>query len=192
MRQPESWGFAPDGALARAVRDVGAGEHVLVAGAGDEAAALFSAAHGCAVTALIPEPELLDRVFAAADAAGVGSQVRGCVCGLGGWAPDVPLRVVVCSAQAFDGLGDGERADAVDELRRATAVGGVHLLRSTDATRPPVSLDEWRTWYGGWVVTSEGDGACGTTYRAQYVASQQGFAHQASAHEGALQQGVAH
>lgn len=171
MRQPERWGLAPDGALARAVYAAGAGEHVLLAGVREEGTTLFSAAHGCAVTALTAEPDLLDRVFAAADEAGVGSQVRGCVCGLGEWAPDVSLRLVVCAEEVFDGLADAERAGAIDELRRATAEGGVHLLRSTGGAGAAVSLDEWRSWYGGWAVSAEGDGRGGAMYRAQYVAA---------------------
>jgi hypothetical protein len=156
LRRPERWGLAPDGALARTLREA-VGEHVLFAdgGAGVEDATLFSAALGCNVTALTPEPMVLDRMFAAADEAGVGSQVRGCVCPLGGWAPDVPLRAVVCAADAFDGLERDARAHAVLELQRATLVGGVHLLRGRPNAPAAVSFDEWRAWYDGWAVTAE-------------------------------------
>jgi hypothetical protein len=155
LRRPERWGLAPDGALACALR-AAAGEHVLFAGgAGTEDATLFSAALGCNVTALTLEPATLERMFAAADDAGVGSQVRGCVCPLGAWAPDVPLRAVVCGPDAFDALAAEERAFAVDELRRATPVGGVHLLRGRPNAPAAVTFDEWRAWYDGWAVTAE-------------------------------------
>jgi len=170
LRRPEHWGLAPDGPLARTLREA-AGQHVLLAGAGAEEATLFSAALGCSVTALTPEPEALERVFAAADQAGVGSQVRGCVCDLGAWEPDVPLRAVVCAADAFEMLTADARALVVGELRRATSVGGVHLLRGRPHGPATVTLDEWRTWYDGWVVSTEAaDGAVEQeTYMARRV-----------------------
>ncbi len=176
LRRPERWGLAPDSALARALRGA-AGEHVLLAGGAADAAdtTLFSAALGCRVTALTLEPAVLDRMFAAADAVGVGSQVRGCVCPLGGWAPDVPLRAVVCEADAFDPLAADERAAAVRELRQATPVGGVHLLRGGPRAPTVVTLDEWCAWYDdGWAVSTELAAAAssGPTYVAQRVAEQ--------------------
>jgi hypothetical protein len=106
LRRPERWGLAPDGVLACALRDA-AGEHVLFASADADEATLFSAALGCNVTALTLEPSALDRMFAEADEAGIGAQVRGCVCALGGWEPDVPLRAVVCAGDAFDAVAEG-------------------------------------------------------------------------------------
>jgi hypothetical protein len=173
LRRPERWGLAPDGALARALREA-AGEHVLCAGgAGTEDATLFSAALGCSVTTLTLEESVLDRMFAAADEAGVGSQVRGCVCPLGAWSPDVPLRAVVCGPDAFDALAADERALAVDELQRATPVGGIHLLRGRRDAAAAVTFDQWRAWYDGWAVTAEavadGPARC-ATYVARRVA----------------------
>jgi hypothetical protein len=130
-----------------------AGDHVLLAGMPAEDATLFSAAHGCSVTVLAGEPEALDRLFAAADDAGVGTRVRGCVCELGGWEPDVPLRVVVCAPAALGPLSRGERVAAIHGLRRATPVGGVHLLHGRDRAGVEVTLDEWRSWYPGWSVS---------------------------------------
>ena len=170
LRRPERWGLAPDGALTRALRDA-VGEHVLFAdgGTGVDDATLFSAALGCNVTALTLEPTELDRMFAAADEAGVGSQVRGCVCPLGGWAPDVPLRAVVCAADVFDALRDEERAVAVAELQRATPLGGVHLLRGRPDATASVTFDEWRSWYDGWAVSAETAAAPSPTYVARRV-----------------------
>lgn len=175
LRRPERWGLAPDSALTRALRDA-VGEHVLFAdgGAGTSDATVFSAALGCNVTALTLEPTVLDRMFAAADAAGVGSQVRGCVCPLGGWAPDVPLRAVVCAGDAFDALERDARLVAISELQRATPVGGVHLLRGRPEVPVAVTFDEWQTWYDGWSVSAEGAtdaaDAC-ATYVARRIAA---------------------
>lgn len=174
LRRPEHWGLAPDGALARTLREA-AGDHVLLAGTDAEDTTLFSAALGCSVTALTPEPESLERVFAAADQAGVGSQVRGCVCELGAWAPDVPLRAVVCAADAFDALSTDARAAAIEELRRATLVGGIHLLRGRPEGRGAVTLEEWCAWYDGWAVTTEvaAGAAAPTTYVARRVSARE-------------------
>ncbi len=170
FRRPERWGLAPDGVLASALR-AAAGEHVLLAGARTEETTLFSAALGCSVTALTHEPESLERLFAAADAAGVGSQVRGCVCDVGGWDPDVPLRVVVCAPDAFGGLATVERADALGGLQRATPVGGVHLMPHGPATDgAQISLEEWRSWYPGWAVSAESERVGGAGAVPTYVA----------------------
>lgn len=178
FRRPERWGLAPDGALACALREA-AGDHVLLAGARVEDTTLFSAALGCSVTALTPEPESLERVFAVADAAGVGSQVRGCVCDLGGWDPDVPLRVVACDPDALDGLAAPARVEAIGGLQRVTPPGGVHLLLYTPSTgRAHISFDEWRSWYPGWAVSAErarlGVGDVGQTYVARRISAQGG------------------
>ena len=155
LRDAGRCGLAPDGAVASALR-AAAGDHVLLAGGPAEEATLFSAAHGCSVTVLTGAPESLDRLFAAADDAGVGSQVRGCVCELGGWDPDVPLRVVVCAPDAFAPLSAAERTLAIDGLRRATPAGGVHLLHGCGRAAVDISFDEWRSWYPGWSVSTDG------------------------------------
>lgn len=178
FRRPERWGLAPDGALACALREA-AGDHVLLAGARVEDTTLFSAALGCSVTALTPEPESLERVFAAADAAGVGSQVRGCVCDLGGWDPDVPLRVVACDPDVLDGLATPARLEAIGGLQRATPLGGVHLmLHAPSDEGGHVSFDEWCSWYPDWAVSAEGaqiDGRGeGRTYVARRISDRGG------------------
>lgn len=147
-------GLAPEGVVARTLR-AAAGDHVLLAGVPAEDATLFSAAHGCSVTVLTDGPDALDRLFAAADDAGVGTRVRGCVCPLGGWEPDVPLRVVVCAPAALGGLSPQERVAAIDGLRRATPVGGVHLLHGGARPSAEVTFDEWRSWYPGWSVSRD-------------------------------------
>lgn len=168
LRDAGRCGLAPDGAVASALR-AATGDHVLLAGGSAEQATLFSAAHGCSVTVLTDEPESLDRLFAAADDAGVGSQVRGCVCELGGWDPDVALRVVVCAPDALAPLSSTERTLAIDGLRRATAAGGVHLLHGCGRASVEISLDEWRSWYPGWSVSTDGT-APGTAVATTLIA----------------------
>jgi hypothetical protein len=61
----------------------------------------------------------------------------------------------------------------VDELQRATPVGGVHLLRGRPNRPATVTFDEWRAWYSGWAVTTESTSdplAPCTTYVARRVA----------------------
>lgn len=154
LRDAGRCGLTPDGVVASTLR-AAAGGHVLLAGTPADEATLFSAAHGCRVTVLTTAPKTLDRLFAAADDAGVGSQVRGCVCELGGWEPDVSLRVVVCTPDALGVLSTAERAAAIDGLRRATPVGGVHLLHGGPRAPVLVSLDEWQSWYPGWAVSAD-------------------------------------
>src|SRR5919206_503591 len=47
-------------------------------------------------------------------------RVRGCVCDLGQWSPDVALRAVVCTPAAFTGLTPSERGEAIAVLQSAT------------------------------------------------------------------------
>src|SRR5687768_1404439 len=82
-RRPEHWGISPSSALARELSASAPGAHVLLAGLDDERAAIYSAAHGCAVTALGQVEETLERVMHAAEVAGLTRLVRGCVTDLG-------------------------------------------------------------------------------------------------------------
>jgi hypothetical protein len=151
LRRPERWGLLPNGPLARELR-ASEGEHVLVAGVGDEAAAIFSAAMGCSVTALDHAPDAVERVIVAAEQAGLGFRVRGCVGDLSAWVPDMALKVVVCSPAAFAGL----------HLMQAI-VAGQAAERAPDSP----SLDELRSRYAGWAVSVESEASAGSTFLAR-------------------------
>jgi hypothetical protein len=166
-RRPEHWGFSPTCALARELGARADRGHVLVAGIESESPAIYSAAHGCAVTALGCEPDAVERVMSAAEAAGLAERVRGCVSDLGQWSPDVALRVVVCAPAAFIGLTPTERADAITLLQGATLDGGVHLVQALVAGRAAPSVDELRYRYDGWAISLEGDAANPTTFLAR-------------------------
>jgi hypothetical protein len=172
LRRPERWGLLPNGPLARELR-ASEGEHVLVAGVGDEAAAIFSAAMGCSVTALDHAPDAVERVIVAAEQAGLGFRVRGCVGDLSAWVPDMALKVVVCSPAAFAGLAPEERERAILALQGATLDGGVHLMQAIvagqAAERAPdsPSLDELRSRYAGWAVSVESEASAGSTFLAR-------------------------
>ena len=155
MRRPEHWGLSPSSPLAREVTASGPGGHVLLAGVDDERAAIYSAAHGCTVTAIGDDLDAIERVMHAAECAGLTELVRGCVGDLGRWAPDVALRMVVCSPAAFEGLSPAERAEAIATLQTATLDGGVHLVQTLVAGRTAPSLDELRRRYDGWTVSVE-------------------------------------
>jgi hypothetical protein len=165
-RKPEHWGLAPNGALARELGARADGGHVLVAGVEGEGAAIYSAAHGCAVTALDCEPDAVERVMLAAEQAGLAERVRGCVSDLGQWSPDVALRVVVCTPAAFAGLTPAERAEAIALLQSATLDGGVHLVERL-VTGAPVSVDELCRRYVGWSISVEEDGTSTPTFLAR-------------------------
>lgn len=167
-RRPEHWGLQPNAPLVRAadrVADRGAEARVLVAGAPAVDTALFLAAKGCDVTALDREPDLVERVLDAATRAGLSSRIHGLVTDLGRWAPPSPLDAVVCGSYAFAGYSPGERARVIDVLQGATAFGGVHVLETTAAPDPAISVDELASRYSGWDISIEQNrGSAGTFY----------------------------
>jgi hypothetical protein len=148
-RRPEHWGLPPDGPLVRDVRPAAEG-HVLIAGGASEGPALYLAAHGSEVTALDAEPDAVQRVVAAAEAAGLTQRVRGYIAELGDWAPDVPLSAFVCSSSALARVAVGDRSRIIDTLQGATRTGGVHVLEVASAGEVP--LDELRAHYHGWEI----------------------------------------
>jgi hypothetical protein len=168
-RRPERLGVLPGGVLARELANAPEG-HVLVAGV-DEGATMFLAAHGCDVTALGPELDAVERVMHAAEVAGLGERVRGCVSDLSHWAPDVQLRAVVCTPSAFSGLSPVERAQAITVLQSATADGGVHLVQTIVAAHAALTLEELRNRYMGWSISVEGNGLSAQSFLARKTAT---------------------
>lgn len=152
--RPERWGILPGGAVARAAA-AGVDGHVLVAGAEVEGPALYLAAHGCAVTALDPAADVLERVIDAATAVGLTGRLRGFVADLATWAPDTPLDVVICAANALATLSPAERIHAIALLQEATTAGGVHLVELHGDARGCVPFDELAASYGGWQISVE-------------------------------------
>ncbi len=168
FKRPEHWGLDPNAALVRELRH-SPDRHVLVAGATVEGQAMFLAANGCAVTALDPGADAMQRILAAAQQAGLLDRVRGYCADLAEWAPDVELHAVVCSAAALAGLSSLERERVISVLQSATADGGVHLVETiasgvdsetgrtedgvTGAT--VIAIEELETRYRGWQVSLE-------------------------------------
>jgi len=165
-RRPEHWGLKPESALVRAIPPESDG-HVLVAGETAARAALYLAANGCAVTAVELSDDVLERVLAAAGAAGLTQRVRGCATDIGHWTPDVPLNAVVCTPAAFAGLTPSERAKVIALLQQATTDGGVHLVETIVAGQEAVSLAELRTRYAGWTISVERDGTTSKSFVAR-------------------------
>ena len=160
-RTPEHWGIAPDAALVRMLAD-SADRHVLVAGAAQEGPALFLAARGCAVTALEPAAEAVERMTRAAEAAGLAERMRTHCLPLDGWAPDVALHAVVCTPAALTGLSPSGRARVIALLQQATVDGGVHLVETLaagvearDGEGGVLPLEELAARYRGWTVSIE-------------------------------------
>jgi hypothetical protein len=150
--KPEHWGIDPDAALVRAFQD-SSERNVLVAGALREGPALFLAARGCAVTAVEPEADAVERVVRAAEAAGLGQRVRSYCADLGAWAPDVELHAVVCSPAALAGLSVQDRARVIEVLQSATVDGGVHLVETIAAGTDGLVLEELTSSYRGWSIS---------------------------------------
>jgi hypothetical protein len=156
-RRPEHWGIDPDAVLVRALKD-SSDRHVLVAGAEREGPTLFLAARGCAVTAVEPAHDAMERVVKAAEAAGLTQRVRGYCADLGAWAPDVELHAVVCSPSAFDGLDAKNRARVIEVLQGATVDGGVHLVETIAAGAAGAGgmpMEELESRYRGWTISIE-------------------------------------
>src|SRR5689334_4670995 len=70
IKRPEHWGVEADDVVVRSVGPSG-DARVLVAAAAAEAPALYLAANGCDVTAVAAEDDVIERVLAAAAAAGL-------------------------------------------------------------------------------------------------------------------------
>jgi len=167
-RRPEHWGIDPRAALVRELQD-SSDRHVLVAGADREGPALYLAARGCAVTAVEPTPDAVERVLHGAEAAGLTERVRGYCTDLGTWAPDVQLHAVVCSPMAFAGLSLQERARVIEVLQSATADGGVHLVETLAAATgaEEMPLEELESRYSGWKISIERNVGDGRTFMAR-------------------------
>ncbi len=157
-RRPEHWGIDPNAVFFRALADSG-DRHVLVAGAEREGPALLLAARGCAVTAIEPAHDAVERVVRAAEAAGLTQRIRGYCADLGAWSPDVELHAVVCSPSAFAGLDAQDRARVIQVLQSATADGGVHLVETiaagTDSLAQGMPFEELASRYRGWTISVE-------------------------------------
>lgn len=163
FRRPERWGLHPNGGVARALPIAAqGGGHVLVAGTSSEGTAMFLAANGCTVTALDPAEEIVERVIASAVEVGLARQVRGLVGDLGSWAPDEPLRAVICAAAALAELSPVDRRRAIAALQQATSDGGIHVLDTDADSDTHIPVDELLAIYEGWEVSVEQQGRAET------------------------------
>ena len=154
MRRPEHWGLQADDVLVRAVRATGE-VRVLVAGSPAEGPALYLAANGCDVTALADEEDVLERVLAAAAAAGLGEKIHALRADWSDWAPDAELDAVIVMSTALRGLSASQRARVIKLLQKATADGGIHIVEAADTSRTVPTLRELESRYEGWSVTLE-------------------------------------
>lgn len=165
-RRPERWGLSADAPLVREIpADTQA--RVLVVGAQQEGTALYLAANGCQVTAIEEDPDVVEKVIAAAGEVGLTSRVNGCARGLDEWYPDAPLHAVVCSPAAFDRLAPLERERVIEILKSATLDGGVHLVQTLVAGQSMVEVDELRARYRGWDVSIVRDESASRTFMAR-------------------------
>lgn len=155
-RNPEHWGFTLATPIVRAIPS-DSDARVLLLGSSAPGEALFLAAHGCNVTAVDEDQDMVDRVMSAASHAGLTSRVSGLVSPLYSWFPEEPLNAVVSSGLAFQHLTAAERDRVIDILKSATLDGGVHLVQTIVAGANALSLDELRAHYEGWDISMGDD-----------------------------------
>lgn len=156
IRRPEHWGLQADDVVVRSVRPVGEAR-VLVAGSAAEAPALYFAAIGCEVTAVAAEEDVIERVLAAAAAAGLGERIHAQRADWSAWSPDAELDAVIMMSTALRGLTNPQRARVIELLQGATADGGIHLVQAPDSHHTP-TLQELEKRYRGWSVSLEREG----------------------------------
>lgn len=166
--RPEHWGLSPDSAVAREIHPP-ADSRVLVAGAEVASAALYLAAHGCAVTAINGRSDMKASLLENADLGNLPGHIDHRAEGLQEWAPapDRSLSAVVCAPAAFAGLSARQRAQVIAVLQSATEDGGVHLVATLVAGQSGVSLSELKKSYKGWDVSVLEDGASGKSFVAR-------------------------
>jgi hypothetical protein len=150
-RRPEHWGMTRDAPLVRAIPS-DAEAHVLLLGTQEEGTTLYLAAHGCQVTTVEEDPDIVERLIVAAGQVGLSSRVNGRVTRLDAWFPDAPLHAVVSSPAAFERLTLEERTRVIEILKSATLDGGVHLVRTLVAGGAALDVEELRERYLGWDV----------------------------------------
>ena len=165
-RTPEHWGLPADSPFVRDIQPNAEG-HVLIAGESSEGMALYLAAHGSDVTALDREPAAVERVIAAAQAAGLMGRVRGYTADLNHWAPDVPLSAVICSSSALTHLSAPDRWRVIDTLQGATRRGGVHLVDAIRGSDAELTVEDLRSQYGGWEISVRQEAAASETFVAR-------------------------
>ena len=169
LRRPEHWGLRADDVLVRALPPSSEGR-VLVAGALDEASALYLAANGCDVTTLTPEVDALERVMHAAIGAGLAARVHAHCGDLSSWTPQTPLDAVIVNPAALEGLSAAERERVIEVLQTATMDGGVHVVQTvalTGKASSSISVEELRTQYRGWTVSIERSDGRSKTFLAR-------------------------
>jgi hypothetical protein len=170
-RRPEHWGLRPESAFVRSLPSPAGDSRVLVTGDTAERVAVYLAANGCEVTAVDVPRDVLERVLAAAGAAGLAERVRPVEMDIEHWTPDAPLHAVVCTPGALARLSSAERRHVIELLQSATADGGVHLVETIVAGHEALSVTELRARYAGWEITVERDqGADGAHPARSFVA----------------------
>ena len=165
FRRPEHWGVAADSPLAREFH-LPSQSRVLVAGAEGASAARYLAAQGFSVTAIDSEIEHAENLDPD-DARMLAGRIASVTVGLKEWAPDEPLSAVVCTAAAFAGLTEDERAKVFAILQSATRDGGVHLLDTLIQNHAEPSLSELRRNYKGWTISVVDQGTSSRSFVAR-------------------------
>jgi hypothetical protein len=166
-KRPEYWGLRADTPLAQAINPASLSATVVVSGARVQGSALYLAANGCDVTAIEPEAEVVERVLAAADEAGLRGRVTGLTTDLRNWNPAGPVAAVICTPAAFSDLSTIERERVIAVLQSATADGGVHLVETIVAGQAALTEEELRAHYRGWEISIVAEPGAARTFVAR-------------------------
>lgn len=171
LQRPEHWGLSGDTPLKEALPIVHGTGSVLVTGPRVVGSSLYLAANGCDVTAVEPEPAVVERIMETARNAGLTERVHGLVTDLHGclhtWSPDETLTAVICTPAAFAGLSADERNRVIAELKRVTTDGGVHLVETIIAGSSIIDEAELREQYLGWSISVRQDRGESKTFVAR-------------------------
>jgi len=149
QRNPVKWQIDANSALASLLPRIEEGDHVLVVGAGAQAATMLFAAHDTEITFIDEDKRVVEQLEAQMIAEALSGQFFAYVAILGDWLPpfDRELDLVVLDAGTLAGLSHANRSALLLDLRNLTRPGGVHVLvPGTGPAAPEAYLSHYPDW----------------------------------------------
>jgi hypothetical protein len=168
QRTPTHWGLDADSLLVDYVLRLEPGEQAVVIGARWLSAALFLAAHDARVLVVDQDLAAVESAEHRAVTEQLAARVEALVVRFGGWFPDVDPTLAVVDPGALGDAPAGDRAALLDDLKRRTRPGGVHLVVPPVQTPEviPLAPDALQRRYTGWQVVRRPKAARGAGFAA--------------------------